>query len=66
VLAIVARKADLLFVIMSWIFVVLRILHAYIHATSNHVPRRFYAFLVASIVLLVMWIIFAIRVLAAI
>jgi hypothetical protein len=30
------------------------------------VPRRFYAFLVASIVLLVMWIIFAIRVLAAI
>jgi hypothetical protein len=66
VLAIIARKADLLFVIMSWIFVVLRIVHAYIHATSNDVRWRFYAFLAANIVLLVMWIIFAVRVLAAV
>jgi hypothetical protein len=65
VLAIIARKADLLFVIMAWIFVVLRIIHAYIHTTSNHVGQRFYAFLAANIVLLVMWIIFAVRVLAA-
>jgi hypothetical protein len=64
VLAIIARKADFLFVIMSWIFVVLRIIHAYIHTTSNHVGQRFYAFLAANIVLLVMWIIFAVRVLA--
>jgi hypothetical protein len=66
VLAITARKADLLFVIMSWIFVVLRIIHAYIHTTSNDVPWRFYAFLAASIVLLAMWIIFAVRVLAGV
>jgi hypothetical protein len=66
VLAIFTRKADLLFVIMSWIFVVLRIVHAYIHTTSNHVGHRFYAFLAASVVLLLMWIIFAVRVLAGV
>jgi hypothetical protein len=63
VLAIVSRKADLAFVIMSWLFVVLRILHAAIHTGDNDVPRRFYAYLAGALVLLVMWIIFAVRVL---
>jgi hypothetical protein len=66
VLAIIARKADLLFVIMSWIFVVCRIVHAYIHTTSNHVGHRFYAFLASNLVLLVMWIIFAVRILVGV
>ena len=34
------KKADLLFVLMAWVFVVLRILHAAIHVTSNHVGHR--------------------------
>jgi hypothetical protein len=63
VLAIIARKADFLFVVMSWLFVVLRILHALVHTGTNNVPRRFYAYLGAALVLLVMWIIFAARVL---
>jgi hypothetical protein len=63
VLAIIARKADLLFVVMSWIFVVSCIVHAAIHTDSNNVPHRFYAFAVGAIVLLLMWIIFALRVL---
>jgi hypothetical protein len=64
VLAIIARKADFLFVVMSWIFVVFRIVHAGIHTTTNVVRHRFYAYAVAAIVLLLMWIIFAVRVLA--
>ena len=63
VLALFARKADLLFVVMSWIFVVSRIVHAVIHVRSNYVPHRFYAFAVGAIVLLLMWIIFAVRIL---
>ena len=39
VFALFARKADLLFVIMSWIFVVSRIMHAAIHTGSNRVRR---------------------------
>jgi hypothetical protein len=65
VLALFLRKADLLFVVMAWIFVVLRVVHAAIHVTSNRVSRRFQAFGVGAIVLLLMWIIFALRVLLA-
>ena len=63
VLAIMARKADFLFVIMSWLFVVLRVVHAFVHTGDNDVPRRFYAYLASALVLLAMWIIFAFRVL---
>jgi len=63
ILALFLRKADLLFVLMAWIFVILRILHAAIHVTSNHVGRRFQAFAAGALVLLLMWLIFAVRVL---
>jgi hypothetical protein len=57
------RKADLLFVILSWAFVATRLYHAYIHVTSNHVTRRFNAFAAGFIVLAVMWIMFAMHIL---
>jgi hypothetical protein len=65
VLAHLTHKADLLFVILAWVFVLARLAHAYIHVTTNHVPRRFAAFLMGMGVLVLMWLIFAIRVLAA-
>jgi hypothetical protein len=65
VLALLLHKADLLFVVMAWIFVALRIVHAAIHVTSNRVFHRFQAFAAGAIVLLLMWIIFALRVLLA-
>ena len=63
ILAWITRQADLLFVVMAWIFVLSRLAHAYIHTTSNHVPTRFRAFAVGMLVLLLMWIIFAVRIL---
>ncbi len=63
--ALITRKADLIFVVLSWVFVVSRILHAYIHITSNRVPRRFFAFIFGVLVLTVMWIYFAIQILAS-
>lgn len=65
ILALFLRKADFLFVVMAWIFVVLRIVHAAIHVTSNRVGRRFQVFAAGALVLLLMWIIFAVRVYAA-
>jgi hypothetical protein len=62
ILALFLRKADLLFVVMAWIFVLLRIVHAAIHVTSNRVLRRFQAFAAGALVLLLMWVIFALRV----
>lgn len=64
-LAWITKQADLLFVVMAWIFVISRFVHAYIHTTSNHVPTRFNCFAAGVFVLLIMWIIFAIRILAA-
>jgi hypothetical protein len=66
ILALFLRKADLLFVIMSWIFVVLRVLHAGVHTTTNRMIHRFSVYAVGAIVLLMMWIIFALRILLAI
>src|SRR6185503_3065083 len=65
ILAWITKHADLIFVVMAWIFVLLRLAHAYIHTTSNHVPTRFRAFAAGIFVLLVMWIIFAVRILLA-
>ncbi|MEE1656375.1 MAPEG family protein [Microvirga sp. CF3062] len=64
-LALITRKADLLFVVMSWMFVVSRLVHAAIHVTSNKVSRRFMAFTVGVLILAVMWIIFAVRIFVA-
>jgi hypothetical protein len=41
--------------------VVLRAAHAYVHLTSNKVVRRFQVFVASTIVLYVMWGIFAVR-----
>jgi hypothetical protein len=63
ILAIITRHADLLFVVLAWLFVVLRLVHAYIHLTSNRLSRRFAVFAAGVLVLLVMWVIFAVRLL---
>ncbi|HEV2559163.1 MAG TPA: MAPEG family protein [Microvirga sp.] len=64
-LALITRQADLLFVVMAWLFVAARLAHAYIHTTSNTVIRRFQAFLAGTVVLMLMWLIFAVRILFA-
>lgn len=63
-LAIITRKADLLFVVLSWLFVISRYVHAGIYVTSNALPFRFGAFLVGVLILLAMWVIFAVRILS--
>ena len=62
-LAIITRKADLIFVVLSWVFVVSRIVHAVIFITTNDVRQRFLAFLVGALALLIMWVMFALRIL---
>lgn len=66
ILAMVLHKADLLFVIMSWVFVLLRVVHALIHTTTNRMIHRFGAYSIGAYVLLAMWIIFAVRILTAV
>jgi len=58
----ITRHADYLFLVLAWIFVVLRIVHAFIHITDNNVPRRGAVFLAGMVVLAVMWVIFVFRI----
>jgi hypothetical protein len=62
--AMLTRKADLIFVVLSWVFVISRLIHAYIHTTTNRVPRRFLAYLIGLVVLVIMWVYFAIQILS--
>jgi hypothetical protein len=62
-LALFTRKAVLLFVLLSWLFVVLRVAHAWVHVTSNHVPIRFRWYAAGVAVPLAMWVVFAVRIL---
>ena len=65
ILEVITRHADFLFVVMAWIFVVFRILHAAVHTNSNRIGRRFQVFAAGALVLLVMWVVFAVRVMLA-
>ncbi len=51
-----------LLVTLEWLFVALRLVHAGIHVTTNHLLARFAAFVAGALVLLIMWIWFAARV----
>src|SRR4029079_7176219 len=63
ILAMQTQHADRLFVAMAWIFVVLRVLQAAVHVTSNNVRFRGAFFGLGAILLLIMWLIFIVRIL---
>jgi hypothetical protein len=57
------RHADLVIVILSWVFVVTRLVHAGVFVSSNDLGRRSMAWLAGVLVLLAMWVYFALRIL---
>jgi len=65
ILAWVTRHADLIFVVLAWIFVVFRYLQAYVHVTSNKVRLRGAFFGVSALALAIMWIIYIVEILTA-
>lgn len=62
---ILANANDYLMVLLAWIYVALRVIHAGIHTTYNHIPHRFLAFLVSDVVLAIMWFRLAFHVLSS-
>lgn len=61
----ITKTTDVAFVALEWLFVLLRIGHAYVHTTSNFVPTRFKVFAAGMLVLLIMWVWFAVKILTA-
>jgi hypothetical protein len=62
-IALPLRHADFIIVVLSWVFVIARLVHAGIFVTSNDLNRRSLAWFAGVLVLLAMWIYFALRIL---
>jgi hypothetical protein len=62
-LALPLRHADLVIVLLSWVFVVCRFAHAGIFVTSNNVQQRGAVWFAGVLVLFAMWLYFALRIL---
>ncbi|KAE8355428.1 membrane-associated, eicosanoid/glutathione metabolism protein [Aspergillus coremiiformis] len=41
-------------ILLAWSYVGVRVVHSLVHCTTNHIPRRFFTFLVSSGILMVM------------
>jgi hypothetical protein len=61
----ITKTNSLIFVLLAWVFVLSRLAHAYIHTGSNDVRTRSIAIGIGAIALIVMWVIFAIRILVS-
>jgi hypothetical protein len=55
-LALQTETLDVVLLVLSWMFVLSRLVHAYIHVTSNGLERTA-VFLVGAVALLLMWVI---------
>lgn len=62
-LALVTRQADWIVVALAWAFVALRVVHANIHVTHNHVIRRFQVYVAGFAMLAALWLYLAVRLL---
>lgn len=65
ILALITRQASDFFVVLAWLFVLSRIVHAAVHCTVNSVAWRFGAYAFGVVVLLLMWVLFALAILLA-
>jgi hypothetical protein len=63
ILAYVTHNAGIVFVVLAWVFVLLRYLQAFVHVTSNAIRVRGAFFAASAIVLAVMWAIYMVEVL---
>ena len=64
-LILVTSTNSTIFVLLAWLFVIARLVHAFIHTGSNRVDRRFYAMATSMAILAAMWVVFAVRILMA-
>jgi hypothetical protein len=56
VLSLFTARAGMTLVVLAWLFVVTRLLHALIHVTTNNLRRRAILHAAGGLVLIVMWL----------
>jgi len=65
ILEIMTHHADLLFVLLAWIFVLMRVFQAVVHVTNNNVRLRGSFYGVGALILFIMWVIYIVRIVLA-
>ncbi len=65
IFVIITHHADLLFVLLAWIFVLMRVFQAVVHVTNNNVRRRGAFYGVGALILFIMWVIYIVRIMLA-
>jgi hypothetical protein len=63
ILAFITHHAGILFVVLAWIFVIFRVLQAYVHVTSNRIRLRGAFFGVAALALAINWLVYIVAML---
>jgi len=61
----ITQLTTMLILACAWGYVVLRAAHSFVHLTSNKVIRRFQLYFASTIVLYIMWALFAVRLITA-
>jgi hypothetical protein len=61
ILEYITHLAGIAFVVLAWIFVIFRILHAVVHVTSNVVRLRGALFAISAVALAIMWGIYIVQ-----
>ena len=57
-LSLFTARSSLTLVVLAWLFVATRLLHALIHVTTNNVSRRFFLYLSGLLILILMWLVY--------
>jgi hypothetical protein len=65
VLGLVVNAVNFPFVVVAWVFVLARLLHAGVYVTSNDIRLRFPTFAVSVIAVIVLWVMIALHVFLA-
>jgi hypothetical protein len=66
ILTYITHHAGTLFVVLAWVFVIFRVLQAYVHVTNNKVRLRGAFFGISALALAIMWIVFIVEILTGI
>jgi hypothetical protein len=65
ILVIITHHADFIFVLLAWIFVLMRVFQAVVHVTNNNVRFRGAFYGVGALILFIMWVIYIVRIVLA-
>ena len=61
ILIFVTEQTSLWLVLLSWAYVLVRYMHAFVHMTSNRLLIRYRVFLISLLFLALIWIVFAVQ-----